>query len=166
MPSSLDEVEPCDTTGCGNIFVSTGIHTLGKATYNSQSLGASNNEISAVYKAEHTSTPSEQPNSYKEHIITSQSLGTSNSSLWESGSISKSECHSHGTACCVVPTSSVVVCQPSITSQYVEKGLSKQKSLTIVNDALGIYTTYIALNALSPVDIPDEMRQRVEGDRY
>jgi len=36
----------------------------------------------------------------------------------------------------------------------------------IVNDALGIYTTYIALNALSPVDIPDEMRQRVEGDRY
>jgi len=34
----------------------------------------------------------------------------------------------------------------------------------IVNDALGIYTTYIALNALSPVDIPDEMRQRVEGD--
>jgi len=130
MPSSLDEVEPCDTTGCGNILVSTGTHKLGKATYNSQSLGASSNEMSAVYKAEHTSTPSEQPNSYKEHIVTSQSLGASNSSLRESGSISESECHSHGTACRVVPTSSIVVCQPSITSQYVEKGFSKQKSLS------------------------------------
>ena len=36
----------------------------------------------------------------------------------------------------------------------------------VVNDALGIYTTYIALNAISPLDIPDEMRQRVEGSAF
>lgn len=33
----------------------------------------------------------------------------------------------------------------------------------IVTDALGIYTTYIALNAHAPVGVPDEMRQMVEG---
>ena len=36
----------------------------------------------------------------------------------------------------------------------------------VVNDAVGIYTTYIALNAISPLDIPDEMRQRVEGSAF
>lgn len=30
-------------------------------------------------------------------------------------------------------------------------------------DALSIYTTYIALNALCPVSIPDELRQQIEG---
>ena len=35
-----------------------------------------------------------------------------------------------------------------------------------MTDAIGIYTTYIALNALSPLDIPDEMRQRVEGSGF
>ena len=32
-----------------------------------------------------------------------------------------------------------------------------------MTDALGIYTTYIALNATAPVGIPDEIRQTVEG---
>lgn len=36
----------------------------------------------------------------------------------------------------------------------------------VVTDAIGIYTTYIALNALSPLDIPDEIRQRVEGSAF
>lgn len=30
-------------------------------------------------------------------------------------------------------------------------------------DALSIYTTYIALNALCPVSVPDEIRQQIEG---
>lgn len=30
-------------------------------------------------------------------------------------------------------------------------------------DALSIYTTYIALNALCPVSIPDDIRQQIEG---
>ena len=30
-------------------------------------------------------------------------------------------------------------------------------------DALSIYTTYVALNALHRVDIPDELRQQIEG---
>ena len=33
----------------------------------------------------------------------------------------------------------------------------------VVTDALGIYSTYIALNALTPVELPDDIRQRVEG---
>lgn len=33
----------------------------------------------------------------------------------------------------------------------------------IATDALGIYSTYIALNATSPVGIPDNLRQEVEG---
>ena len=33
----------------------------------------------------------------------------------------------------------------------------------VVTDAMGIYSTYIALNALTPVHIPDDIRQRVEG---
>ena len=30
-------------------------------------------------------------------------------------------------------------------------------------DALSIYTTYVALNALCPVSMPDEIRQQIEG---
>ena len=30
-------------------------------------------------------------------------------------------------------------------------------------DALSIYTTYIALNAMYPVSMPDEIRQQIEG---
>lgn len=30
-------------------------------------------------------------------------------------------------------------------------------------NALSIYTTYIALNALCPVSMPDEVRQQIEG---
>ena len=33
----------------------------------------------------------------------------------------------------------------------------------VVTDAMGIYTTYIALNALTPIGLPDEMRQKVES---
>ena len=36
-------------------------------------------------------------------------------------------------------------------------------STDVVTDAMGIYSTYIALNALTPVHIPDDVRQRVEG---
>ena len=35
--------------------------------------------------------------------------------------------------------------------------------LTDVADAMGIYTTYIALNALTPIGIPDDIRQKVES---
>ena len=31
---------------------------------------------------------------------------------------------------------------------------------------MGIYSTYIALNAVMPVGIPDDMRQRVESKTY
>ena len=37
--------------------------------------------------------------------------------------------------------------------------------IDVVTDAMGIYTTYIALNALSPVHVPDDIRQRVEGNQ-
>ena len=43
------------------------------------------------------------------------------------------------------------------------------KSMFLVNsldrsmDALSIYTTYIALNAMYPVSMPDEIRQQIEG---
>lgn len=33
----------------------------------------------------------------------------------------------------------------------------------VVSDAMGIYTTYVALNALTPIHVPDNIRQRVEG---
>lgn len=33
-------------------------------------------------------------------------------------------------------------------------------------DALGIYTKYLALNAVQPVGVTDETRQRVEGNNY
>ena len=140
----LDDV---DTTGCGNILVSTGAPTLGKATCNSQSLSAPRNEMSTVYKTDYTRTPSEQPNavvSNKDHFIISPSLGASthpendsfcinsnrHRSLQESGSMSGSEYHGHGTAYRVAPTGSNVGSQPSITPQSVEKRLSRHKSLS------------------------------------
>lgn len=33
----------------------------------------------------------------------------------------------------------------------------------VMTDAIGIYSAYIALNALTPVYVPDDIRQRVEG---
>lgn len=30
---------------------------------------------------------------------------------------------------------------------------------------MGIYSTYVALNALTPVHLPDDIRQRVEGKK-
>ena len=33
----------------------------------------------------------------------------------------------------------------------------------LVSDAMGIYSTYIALNALTSVHVPDDIRQSVEG---
>lgn len=35
----------------------------------------------------------------------------------------------------------------------------------VVTDAMGIYSTYVALNALTPVHLPDDIRQRVEGKK-
>ena len=32
-----------------------------------------------------------------------------------------------------------------------------------MGDSLEIYSTYVALNAVTPLGIPDEIRQRVEG---
>ncbi len=34
----------------------------------------------------------------------------------------------------------------------------------LVTEAISIYTTYVALNALSPVGVPDVVRQKLEGD--
>lgn len=48
-------------------------------------------------------------------------------------------------------------------SSVLPPTLSKQSSQTATSvEALNIYSTYLALNALSPVEIPDSMRQRIE----
>ncbi|XP_064391555.1 A-kinase anchor protein 10, mitochondrial-like [Halichondria panicea] len=44
----------------------------------------------------------------------------------------------------------------------IATSLSKQVSLSVATDAMEIYTTYIALNALSPVDVPAGIRQKIE----
>jgi hypothetical protein len=49
------------------------------------------------------------------------------------------------------------------TSGTKPADITRQPSLNVVSDAVGIYSTYIALNALAPVHIPDDIRQRVEG---
>lgn len=54
-----------------------------------------------------------------------------------------------------------------LPSDKVESSSTAQKSQQTSNlalDALGIYTTYIALNAVTPVGIPDNIRQQVEVD--
>ena len=38
--------------------------------------------------------------------------------------------------------------------------------LALETDALEIYSKYLALNALKPVGVTDEIRQRVEGTIY
>jgi A-kinase anchor protein 10 len=54
--------------------------------------------------------------------------------------------------------------QSSMESQREGKTseITRQTSLNVVTDAIGIYSTYIALNALTPVHMPDDIRQRVE----
>ena len=37
--------------------------------------------------------------------------------------------------------------------------------IVLETDALGLYSKYLALNALKPVGVSDEIRQKVEGKR-
>ena len=36
--------------------------------------------------------------------------------------------------------------------------------LAVSSDAIEIYSTYVALNALKPVEVSDDVRHRIEGD--
>ena len=55
----------------------------------------------------------------------------------------------------LLQTSLLTLCNVAVQCEF---------SLTdVVTDAIGIYSAYIALNALTPVYVPDDIRQRVEG---